>query len=269
MSFLPTRLAAPAAFAFAGFVATTGAVIILGPDAASADATTYPLALDTSSQPASFTGPGQTLTLSYLITNNGDKTLYGVAVQDAHAGLSPIVCPDGPLIRGASKTCTATYVTTQADFDQSFITDVATATGIVESEGTTVTSPTANLTIPDDKPSAPLAATEPALEPDTATAGSTPTGPDQSLPVDSVAEGKAAESGPVAEPDPAPAAAPAAAPAPAPVGGAAPVAGAAPVGGAAPVAGAGPAGAGAVPVGAGAAPAGVSPVGAAPVQVTG
>lgn len=214
LSLVSTRLAAPAAFALVGFAATTGVVVILGPDAASADAPTYPLALATSSQPASFTGPGQTLTLSYVVTNNGDKTLYGVAVQDALAGLSPVACPDGPLTAGTSKTCTATYVTTQGDFDKTFITDVSTATGIIESEGTIVTSPPANLTIPDDQPTAPLAATEP----DAATIGSTPAGPDGSLPVDSVAEGKAAEAGPVAAADPAPAAARPLAPWPLPAG---------------------------------------------------
>ena len=249
-------LVAPAVVALAGFATTAGAVVALGPDIASAADTAYPLALATSSQPASFTGPGQTLTISYLITNNGSRTLYGVAVQDALVGLSPVVCPDGPLTAGTSKTCTATYVTTQADFDRAYLTDVATASGILESVGTLITSPPANLTIPDDKPSTPLAATEPAAEPDPAPAAPSPKGPEPTVPADSVATGQAAEAGPVASAADAPAGLPADAPAAIPAAG--------PAG-----AGGGPVGAGGGPVGAGAAPAGVSPVGANPVQVTG
>jgi len=258
LSLVSTRMAVPAAFALVGFAATTSAVVVLGPDAASADAA-YPLALATSSAPAAFTGPGQTLTLSYLITNNGDKTLYGVAVQDALVGLSPVTCPDGPLSAGTSKTCTATYVTTQADYDLTYLDDVATASGIVESEGTVVASPSANLRIPDDKPSTPLAAAQ--------------SGPDASAP------DSAAGTAPLAaQPDPA--AAPGAGSGGVPGAGSAPGAGAVPVAGGAPV-GAAPVGAAPVggspvggpgepaPVEAGAAPAGVSPVGGAPVPVTG
>jgi hypothetical protein len=132
-----------------GTTAGPGAVV-LGPQTASA-AQSSTLTLTSSSIPGRFTGPGQTLTYSYVISNGGTATLYNVGIQDPRRGLSAIDCPNSVLDAGASETCEATYTTTQADFDQGFVTDLATASGELASEGGTITSAPASLTVPDDK----------------------------------------------------------------------------------------------------------------------
>jgi hypothetical protein len=60
---------------------------------------------------------GQTLNYSYLVTNTGNTTLDNVLVNDAKAGVSPVVCPVTTLAPAASTACAATYVTTQADLN--------------------------------------------------------------------------------------------------------------------------------------------------------
>ena len=60
------------------------------------------------------------ITYSYVVTNTGNVALTNVTVNDPMAGLSAIDCGGNSnviptLAPGASVTCTATYVTTQAD----------------------------------------------------------------------------------------------------------------------------------------------------------
>lgn len=81
---------------------------------------------------ASFTAPGETLTYGFEATNTGNVTLTDTAVSDALPGLSALSCnPHEPatLAPGQKLTCTATYVTTQADVDGGKIVNVANATG--------------------------------------------------------------------------------------------------------------------------------------------
>ncbi|MBL7490980.1 hypothetical protein I6A62_23475, partial [Frankia sp. AgW1.1] len=157
---ISARVAAPAALALG--TAAAAAAVVLGPQTASA-AQSSTLTLTSSSSPGRFTGPGQTLTYSYVISNGGTATLYNVGIQDPQSGLSTIDCPNSVLDPGASETCEATYTTTQADFDQGFVTDLATASGELASEGGTITSAPASLTVPDDK--AALAPTTPSATP--------------------------------------------------------------------------------------------------------
>ena len=82
---------------------------------------------------ASVPAAGTTVTYSFAVTNSGNVTLTGLAVTDAFdlpafdSGLSPITCAAGTLAPNASTTCTATYVTTQADIDNGSITNTAKA----------------------------------------------------------------------------------------------------------------------------------------------
>jgi hypothetical protein len=149
-------LFAPGALAL-GTAATVG-VVTLAPRAASA-AQTSTLTLTSSAQPGSFNGPGQSLAFSYVVTNTGGDTLYKLRLDDSRSGLSPISCPNPVLAAGAAETCTASYTTTQADFDRGFLTDVATASADLPSESGTITSAPANLTVPDDKSATALAST--------------------------------------------------------------------------------------------------------------
>jgi uncharacterized repeat protein (TIGR01451 family) len=78
---------------------------------------------------SSFTHAGTTITYSYLVKNTGNVTLNPVTVTDPLTVLSGITCPATSLAPGASMTCTATYVTTQADVDRGSLPNTATATG--------------------------------------------------------------------------------------------------------------------------------------------
>jgi uncharacterized repeat protein (TIGR01451 family) len=105
------------------------------------------LSLAKSALPATFSGPGQTITYSYLVTNTGNVTMSGIKINDALPGLSAISCPQPRLDAGQSETCTATYVTTQADVDAGKIVNSATAQGTPPGSGTPVDSPPSQATV--------------------------------------------------------------------------------------------------------------------------
>ncbi len=72
---------------------------------------------------------GQTISYSYLYRNIGSVWVENIAVSDTK--IPNVACPAAPprLLPGDTKTCTATYVVTQADIDAGVITNVATAKG--------------------------------------------------------------------------------------------------------------------------------------------
>ncbi|GAB3144982.1 hypothetical protein GCM10027290_24100 [Micromonospora sonneratiae] len=114
---------------------------------------TSSLALVKSVDPSTVTAAGQTVTYSFLVTNNGDTTITGLAIDETSftgtGTLSPVVCPVTTLAPAASTTCTATYAVTQADVDAGSITDTATATG-TDPGGDAVTSPPSTATVDVD-----------------------------------------------------------------------------------------------------------------------
>ena len=81
-----------------------------------------------SANPTSFGVAGTTIAYRYLVTNTGNVTLTALAVTDPLAGLSTVTCPATTLAPLASETCTATYVTTQADLDRGRIVNTASVT---------------------------------------------------------------------------------------------------------------------------------------------
>jgi uncharacterized repeat protein (TIGR01451 family) len=87
------------------------------------------ISLDLSAAPSTYDAPGQTITYSYAVTNTGNVTLAGITANDGLPGLSAISCPQPSLAPGGSETCTATYVSTQADVDNGFLFNEATAQG--------------------------------------------------------------------------------------------------------------------------------------------
>ncbi|MFE4517846.1 hypothetical protein ACFRMQ_27060 [Kitasatospora sp. NPDC056783] len=78
---------------------------------------------------------GETVTYSFAVRNTGNVTLKDVKVAEGeftgHGKLSPVTCPAGTasLAPGATVTCTATYVVTQADVDAGSVKNTATGTG--------------------------------------------------------------------------------------------------------------------------------------------
>jgi len=77
-----------------------------------------------------FSVPGDILSYQYIIRNTGNVTLTEQAsVSDDK--IENVMCPAMPaggLVPGASVTCTASYVVTQADIDAGSVTNVASAT---------------------------------------------------------------------------------------------------------------------------------------------
>ena len=84
--------------------------------------------------PTTVTAAGDAVAYSFLVTNTGNVTLTGIAVDDtltAPAGPAlTVTCPVTTLAAGASTTCTAPYTASQADIDHGTITNTATATGV-------------------------------------------------------------------------------------------------------------------------------------------
>jgi uncharacterized repeat protein (TIGR01451 family) len=89
------------------------------------------ITLTKTASPTHFSAPGTTITYTYVIKNTGNVTLDPVSLTDDRLG--PITCPDTSLAPGGSTTCTATYVTTQADLDNGSITNTGTASGTAPS----------------------------------------------------------------------------------------------------------------------------------------
>ena len=104
------------------------------------------IALTKTASPTTYSAAGTTITYSYLVTNTGNTVLQAVGVSDPMHGLSAVACPLGTLPVGQSETCTATYITTQADVDAGSITNTAVATG-TSTLGVTVTAE-ASRTVP-------------------------------------------------------------------------------------------------------------------------
>ncbi|MDR0960373.1 MAG: DUF11 domain-containing protein [Propionibacteriaceae bacterium] len=75
---------------------------------------------------------GETVTYTFTVTNTGDVSLHGMAVDDRmlKAAGATITCPnaEGTQPAGAVVTCSASYTVTQADVDAGTITNTATAT---------------------------------------------------------------------------------------------------------------------------------------------
>ncbi len=98
------------------------------------------------------TAAGQVIEYSFLVTNTGNVTLTNPAVDDGDFSgtgtLGPVSCPTEPLVPGASTTCTATYVTTQADLDDGGVTNTATATGTPPGDTPPPVSPPSTVKVP-------------------------------------------------------------------------------------------------------------------------
>ncbi len=87
------------------------------------------------------TGPslGDTQTFSFLVTNTGNVMLTAIAIVDPLPGLSSISCSLTILTPGASTTCTATRIISQADVNAGSVSNTANASGTPPS-GSPVTS---------------------------------------------------------------------------------------------------------------------------------
>ena len=91
--------------------------------------------------------PGTVLHVDATVTNTGNVTLSDVALTVA--GDQQVVCAEGSVAPGASATCTITTTVTQDDVDAGRI-DVHAVGAASAPDGTRVTVPTAELSVPID-----------------------------------------------------------------------------------------------------------------------
>ncbi|NYE96133.1 putative repeat protein (TIGR01451 family) [Psychromicrobium silvestre] len=96
---------------------------------------------------------GDVVTYNFTATNTGNVTLTGIAINDPHAGLSPLTYTwpgaAGTLTPGQTVTATATYAITQADIDAGHVANSATATGTPPTGPPVITPPgTTDTTVP-------------------------------------------------------------------------------------------------------------------------
>lgn len=105
------------------------------------------LALEKSASAENITRAGETVTYSFDVTNTGNIELTDIAIAEGEFSgtgeLEEPVCPTDPewLQPGDTVTCTADYVTTQADVDAGTITNDATVSGTTPGGATTVSDP--------------------------------------------------------------------------------------------------------------------------------
>ena len=101
---------------------------VTGTGSASVQADHAPdIQLDKVAAPRLFGAPGETLSYRYTVANAGNVTLHGIALRDSRLGA--VTCPSTTLAAAASMTCTAQYVTTQADLDRGQVQNAAVVTG--------------------------------------------------------------------------------------------------------------------------------------------
>ncbi|WP_158238431.1 MULTISPECIES: DUF7507 domain-containing protein [Luteimonas] len=83
---------------------------------------------------------GSTIGYTFLVTNTGNVTLTGLAIDDAQLDAAA-ACPVTTLAPAASTTCTGTHTITQAEVDAGEVLNTATATGTPPGGGTTTSPP--------------------------------------------------------------------------------------------------------------------------------
>ena len=99
------------------------------------------------------TAVGQTITYTFVVTNTGNVTLTDASVTETiftgTGGMPTPSCPAeaASMAPGAFVTCTASYVTTAADFAATSIANTATATGTPASGGDPVTTDPSTATV--------------------------------------------------------------------------------------------------------------------------
>jgi uncharacterized repeat protein (TIGR01451 family) len=121
----------------AGSISNTATAAALDPANAAVDSTpssvtvgvtqTAALSLVKSADRATVGQAGEVVAYEFLVTNSGNVTVTGIAIDDAT--LPGVVCPVADLAPTDEETCTADHTVTQAEIDSGSIVNTATATG--------------------------------------------------------------------------------------------------------------------------------------------
>ncbi len=98
------------------------------------------LTVDKAAGTPSGTTAGSTIDYTFLVTNTGNVTITGIAVNDPQLDAAA-VCPVTTLAPGASTTCTGTHTITQAEVDAGVVNNSATTSGTPPVGGPTTSPP--------------------------------------------------------------------------------------------------------------------------------
>ncbi len=131
---------------YSGTTQVANGDLVVDYSAAAAVLTVRSLGLTVSTTSSGYGKTGDTIQLSYLVTNDTEGTVTGVTVTDNLLG-DAITCPQPSLAAGTTETCTGTYAVTQADVDAGSVTDTATA-GATSVSDVALTSPASSVTVP-------------------------------------------------------------------------------------------------------------------------
>ena len=105
------------------------------------------LTIEKSTEAASISLAGETVTYNYLVTNSGNVTFTSaIAVVDDK--IAEVICPATPaegLVPGAALTCSADYTVLQADLDAGEVTNIASASAELNGEVTSSAPDTVNV----------------------------------------------------------------------------------------------------------------------------
>ncbi|GAA4361157.1 DUF7507 domain-containing protein [Angustibacter luteus] len=121
--------------ATAGATGPQGGAVVSNPSSALVTTNeNLALLLQKRATPTQISAAGQQVSYQFTITNAGNVTIHGLALDDVLAPpAGPPVTPTcllSTLASGASTTCSAVYTATQADVDNGVISNTATATGL-------------------------------------------------------------------------------------------------------------------------------------------
>ena len=86
------------------------------------------ITLEKTADPVAFTAVNQTITYTFAVENTGDSTLTDIKITDPLTGTTNLPVTPSTLAPGEIGTATATYSTTQADFDSGQVVNTAIAT---------------------------------------------------------------------------------------------------------------------------------------------
>ena len=125
---------------------TSGGTAESPPSTATVPATRTPgLTMVKSADPTTVDAAGAVITYTFHVTNTGDVTVSGVAIDETvFSGSGPApsaTCPSDSLAPGDSEDCTATYTVTQADMDAGSIANTAVASGTSPGGGSAQSPP--------------------------------------------------------------------------------------------------------------------------------
>jgi outer membrane autotransporter protein len=117
--------------AIAAMLVTAALVVPRGAHAANG---TF-MSVTKTASPATFSGAGQTITYTYVVTDfSTDPSSFADTISVTDDKVTPVTCPGTTLAAGASMTCTGSYITTAADVAARSITNTVTVTAKVSTD---------------------------------------------------------------------------------------------------------------------------------------